>query len=150
MPVTVARIIHLTDLHLFVDDHGNPRAPYDDMRRRRLVRLLARLLGRCFSGIENGLNYHSDAALTALLDTLSYLANKPRGEPLIIAQCGDVEAYGGKLCGNGTFDFPGFDFLDATISKLNVDAYITNYGNHDLWPAEPVNDFETLAGRILL
>lgn len=134
MPVDVARIVHLTDLHLFVDDLGNPRSTYEEMPYRRLIRFFARLLGRSLAGIENGLNHHSDEALTALLDTLADLAGKSRREPLIIAQCGDVEAYGGRLGNSNIFDFPGFDFFDAQVKGLNVDAFVTIYGNHDLWP----------------
>jgi hypothetical protein len=134
MPIDIARIVHLTDLHLFVDEHGNTRDPRQLVFDRYFLRIFATLAQKWFAGIENGFNHHSTEALSALLRTLDDLAAEPRNAPLIVTVSGDVEAYGGRPQHSMDFDFPGYDFTDTQLRALKANAFLFVHGNHDVWP----------------
>src|ERR1041385_7229856 len=95
------RIIHISDLHLFVDADGNHRE-LDE--RATTVRLMERLGNLCerlpnetvrkkSSELLGGLGTHSDAALRAMLNTLDRLLSD-EGVTNIVVQTGDVSTFG--------------------------------------------------------
>jgi hypothetical protein len=131
-------IIHISDMHLYVDEYGDERPPG-----------LQNLFFRWFSGflhqigIHNiqpyiyQLNGHDPDCLDALRDTLLTLCSSIEVDKLVIVQTGDMEALGGDIYSNGPM-FHSYDFWDHHFfSACGVVApkYIFDiYGNHDIWP----------------
>jgi hypothetical protein len=138
----IARIIHVTDMHLLVDRQGYPRPAKECAM---LVRVAIWLAGQRWgmSGIQKileGLYAHSRPALRALIATLHDLAQTNRPCPLAVVQTGDVEAYGGTEIPNQPFplvwQFPSFDYWQTQCRNLSskLDLIVNIYGNHDVWP----------------
>jgi hypothetical protein len=136
MSVEVLQLVHLSDMHLFVDQFGRNYSPTE---RAKTVRYIKRLLnlGLSPSGIKNlgdGLNTHSDSALSALWQTLSNIINNKGNSKLILIHSGDLTAYGHS--GDTTNPYPSFDFWlnKKNNHKSDIDYFFDVFGNHDAWP----------------
>lgn len=137
------RIIHVSDLHLFVDADGNHRT-LDE--RAITVRLMERVGNLCerlpsetvrkkSSELFGGLGTHSDAALRAMLNTLDRLLSD-EGVANIVVQTGDVSTFGALGRGDAA-RFPEWEYWQGdTINALRgrATAWIDIFGNHDVWP----------------
>lgn len=137
----IVRIIHVTDMHLFVDTQGNFRSFQE--------RAVSIILAASVPGLGKGVHHHSRRALKALLSTLETITAPPTGK-LLLVQSGDLETYGAKRP-TGTssvgWSFPGFDYWEQETRKRlpQVDTFIDLYGNHDVWPgAHPLSPFARL------
>jgi Calcineurin-like phosphoesterase len=125
----VAVVVHVTDLHLFLDEHGN--------------QIPARDAGRVISSLRSlgvsGLERHDSSLWIALQTRLPQIVLSERssaGEnvPIVVLQTGDVEAYG---MGGAPSPFAGFKAwkhdLWPALRAAGADRCIDLFGNHDLW-----------------
>jgi hypothetical protein len=153
----VATIIHLTDLHLFVDEEGDPREvserrgwfrlqrAVDDSSRRDPRHWLTRAISRT-PHFGHGVDFASESAWRALTKSLEPLLTEP--VPLVVLQTGDVEAFGSGWTGS-TGPFPGFTALKLMRSQLRTgDTWIDIYGNHDVWFGAPPIAGVTASGHV--
>ena len=129
----LARIIHVSDFHLFVDALGND----DDARARSaLVKLaVGAAQQNCapawFRALVRGFNTHSRQTLDAFLATLSALVRDVQTGKKVVVQTGDVEAFGWLRRGA----FRGFDYWASKRQQLKDGSeFVDIYGNHDVWP----------------
>jgi len=140
----IAHIIHITDMHLFVDRLGTRRSPHEQSLITRFIRGLGNMIPRIAKplNLSDGLNVHSPLALKYLIPTLQQIINSKGGTPLALVQTGDVEAFGGtELPGPfapRSWEFPAHDYWESECIKLGLNlttSRIVNlYGNHDVWP----------------
>ena len=128
MPSThVASIVHITDLHLFVDSNGTTRSSHE---RSHLIRTLARL------GVKD-LDFASADMTAAFSDALRRAVDLersvlPEGAPVVAAHTGDTEAFGSS---DERHVYAGFSHLSRTVDAAGLrDAALAVYGNHDVWP----------------
>jgi hypothetical protein len=125
--VHVASIVHITDTHLFVDEHGTTRSPRD---RSRLVRVLARL------GVKD-LDFASGDMTAAFSQTLRRAVDLersvlPPGAPVVAVHTGDTEAFGSS---DQRHVYAGFTHLSRIVDDAGLsDTAVAVYGNHDVWP----------------
>lgn len=136
-PVHVASIVHLTDLHLFLDHDGNMRTP----AQRALG---ARILRAIFGGVAHGLDIADGPAWTALRRRLRAIVQVETGfgARCVIVQTGDVEAYGMSPGGHFTGWHDLHERLWSELAAVGAD-HVDIYGNHDIWPGT----FPLLAGK---
>lgn len=137
MSKDATKIIHISDLHLFVDHNGNNRSP--NLQSNILINLQnilkSKFVPAAVTNFGNGLNAHSRSALSALWKSLDdIIQNKKKSELLLMVQSGDVEAYG--YSGDIQNAYPSFDYWEnqKNQNSSNVDRFIDIYGNHDIWP----------------
>jgi hypothetical protein len=130
------RIVHISDLHLFVDADGNAR-PWSD--REVLVRTFCRAgtYSKAVAGLAAGFNTHYGPALTALLDALDGLVSAAAvaEQPLIVVQTGDVSTFGASP--HGSVTFPEWTYWVHKVAaplRERIAAWIDLHGNHDAWP----------------
>jgi len=132
----IARIVHVTDMHLHVDQNGNARGAGTRSGIVKAALGVARLKGGkgSVAKIAAGLQPHAVAALEALITTLQDIAGQAPPD-LLVLQTGDVEAYGGTPSGGpAPYTFPAFDYWNHECSQL-AGAHVFNlFGNHDAWP----------------
>lgn len=123
----IASIIHITDTHLFVDEHGVTRPASD---RAWLVRALARV------GVGD-LDFAAAEMTEQLQNTLRRAVDLERSimpeTGLVVAvHTGDTEAFGSSASGPS---YAGFKHLSRVFADADLgDAAVAVYGNHDLWP----------------
>src|SRR2546421_71869 len=103
----VASLVHVTDMHLFVDSAGNECSPDE---ARGLIRALH---GRGQKGLER----HNNVSWASLQRRLPEIVADERhavgeGQPVLVVQTGDVEAYGIR---NAATAFPGFTALQGDL-----------------------------------
>jgi hypothetical protein len=126
-----ASIIHLTDLHLFIDANGQGRSISE---RRVIYRLVIWSVGRFRSGFDTADWRVFDELLELLPDIVT--AERGEGAHVVLLQTGDVEAFG-YLPPHG---LAGYEFLHRRVwprlEDLGADC-IDIYGNHDMWPGFP-------------
>lgn len=132
------KIIHISDLHLFVDEYGFNR---DSNEKARITNNLQFIMQYKLTPaliksklIGDLLNHHSSDTLIAFEDTLSQIINNKRSEEkIIVIQTGDVEAYG--FSGDDNNPLPGFKYWEAQKNNYSKDVvFVDLYGNHDVWP----------------
>ncbi len=136
MSAEVLQIVHLSDMHLFVDQQGNDYSP---THRASTVNFMKRLIDLSFTpswinSLGDGLNTHLDSTLSALWQTLRRIINQKGASKLILIHSGDLSAYGHS--GDTNNPFPAFDFWKYKKNSLrnDIDYFIDIYGNHDVWP----------------
>lgn len=136
----VASIIHVTDLHLYLDNEGNMRRPSQRALGDRILRAILAPV----PALAHGLDIADGAAWTQLRRRLGTIVRVETGlgARCVIVQTGDVEAFGMSTGGY----FTGWSDLHerlwpelAALGATQVDIY----GNHDIWPGT----FPLLAGR---
>lgn len=127
------RIVHVSDLHLFVEADGTKR-PF-----AQVGWIAGRALQFARSGtsvpLVGGFEVHEDSALEALLTTITRLAEDPE-MPMIVIQSGDVSTFGCRHEPAGV-SFPEWEFWRSQAAVPRVSqpkAWIDLYGNHDVWP----------------
>ena len=135
----IARIVHVSDFHLFVDKMGADRPVKDRSWRTRAIMKVANsnLSPQWIQKLRGGLAQHSRAALDAFIRHLGSLARMNSSCKKFLVQTGDVEAYGGTQDDNGAWTFESYDFCCAIRRHLEThfDKVIDIYGNHDVWPS---------------
>ena len=91
-----------------------------------------------------GLEHHVDESLQILRGQLRDIARSSADLPLILLQCGDLEAYGADMGNLAAQPFPGWDFWSAERSSSRPPEPsagfhpIDVFGNHDVWPGTPL------------
>jgi hypothetical protein len=126
-PVHAASIVHITDTHLFVDEHGNTRSARS---RTRLVRLLDRL------GVSD-----LDFAPAEMTERFAHALQRaveleraalPANRHVVAVHTGDTEAFGSPEGGHA---YSGFRHLGRALHAAGLGgAAVAVYGNHDVWP----------------
>jgi 3',5'-cyclic AMP phosphodiesterase CpdA len=137
------RIIHVSDLHLFVDPEGQ-RRKYDELAwsarvMADMISPLRRLpdIANLRTKLENllsGIDIHSDAALEAMLATLDELLSEPI--PQVVIQTGDVSTFGALTSGDDV-RFPEWQYWRDRVRsqrERHTRCWIDLFGNHDVWP----------------
>jgi hypothetical protein len=145
----IATIVHLTDLHLFVDEHGGPRSMNELSRLISLVKHVRDRAPGPIAGLATAVDkmatHHSDA-LIDLEEVLRQIsaAHDPAHGPLIIAHTGDVEVIGPRWYADGTVRFLGLEYIEKWLQPAAPNAHWAHvYGNHDVWPGGlPITDTE--------
>ncbi len=135
MAGVIATIVHLTDMHLFVDAGGETRN--DALPTARLLTWIAKKAPLAsVQRLGSGAMWHNEEALLALRDALGELAHASSpGAPLVVVQGGDVEALGSALEGAVGYDaFPSWAYLHGVLRPLGGWSWSDIYGNHDTWP----------------
>jgi Calcineurin-like phosphoesterase len=143
----IATLVHLTDLHLFVDERGVARAVKTQRWARRLQELVRggssqderHAITKLFSTVPfvgHGLDSADDTLWLALIATLAEIIGKEK-VPVGVVQTGDVEAFGSGW--DGQVLYPGFAALRAVEDQVMrpEDAWFDTYGNHDAWFGAP-------------
>src|ERR1700687_4842722 len=112
-----ASIFHLTDMHLFVDASGNERDVAELRARLALLidqaqehhwdEMLAKL------GFQNELAW--DRLRLKLPELVAHQRNQDPALPIIVAQTGDVSAFGAELGAEGYLAFPAFQYLHERL-----------------------------------
>jgi 3',5'-cyclic AMP phosphodiesterase CpdA len=133
------RIIHVSDLHLFVDCQGKRRKYKELALSSRILADMTSPLRRLANriGLENllsGIDQHSDTALEAMLATLDDLLAEQ--VPQVVIQTGDVSTFG-ALVASEDVDFPEWQYWRNRVRKdreQRTEAWIDLFGNHDVWP----------------
>lgn len=154
----IATVVHLTDLHLFVDGSGTSRDVKTQRSSWRLWELargrrpqderhtITRLLSTV-PVVGHGLDYADETLWRALTDTLKYIVRTEK-VPVAVVQTGDVEAFGSGW--DGQVLYPGFAALRSVNSEVMRpgDAWYDTYGNHDTWFGAPPIGGTTAAQHI--
>lgn len=130
----IGAVVHLTDLHLLVDQHGKLN---DKPTRQRL--LLLQKLGK----LGHGLDCAHPSLVWDLVDALPEVVeeelNRSAGKPVVVVHTGDAEAHGQT----GPVAF-GYRFLEdelwSVLRKLGPVTIVQVYGNHDLWSGTLVRE----------
>ena len=158
----IASIVHLTDIHLYLSLDGKTHRPVEHEAHIKFLEKQAyRFDSVRWRKLFAGLSEHRPTALRMLKSRLPEVIREERREairvhrdadgrklPIVIAQTGDVEAYGARRDNRGNPCFPGWRHLQASIAPLleqadkgNEHAWIDIFGNHDVWggavPAHP-------------
>ncbi len=153
-PVWVASIIHLTDMHLHLDDRGEYNLDYSD-HIELMMRMAYKFDSVRWRSLFKGLSEHIPDALRHLQRRLHAVIAKERQRavdmhgaeagakvPIVVLQTGDVEAYGARPRPRppGGFDFLGWDYLDKTLAPIltkadpnGANGWVDVFGNHDAW-----------------
>ncbi len=137
----IASIIHLTDLHLLLDDQLNSLPASQRLRRIWFVEWLlkTRPVQLIKERAEDGLAYADALSIHWLRHHLIAACQAERNEggsrmPIIVAHTGDVEAHGAVNNPN----YNGFRFSREILRpSLANDPHLTwidVFGNHDVWP----------------
>ncbi len=143
------KIIHISDMHLFVDKDGNERNFHEIAKSVLHIKKLTEIdiTPAVIKRWGNDLNSHSQSTLEALLRTIRKITKKCT-DKVILVNSGDFEAYGHS--GNDSTAFPAIDYWKSTKAALNnVDHFIEIYGNHDLWMGSPVHSRPNHLEKIL-
>ena len=132
----VASVVHLTDLHLLVDEDGL------ELSREQLHSITYRASQRDwhfakFGELMQGLACQNQDWWNALCRTLprlvGVLAQAGPGVPTIVAQTGDVEAHGATR--SASAQHPGWRALNHCVRMPMGDVHwLDVFGNHDVWP----------------
>jgi Calcineurin-like phosphoesterase len=143
----IATLVHLTDLHLFVDERGVARDVKTQRWSRRLQELVRggrsqderHAITKLFSTVPfagHGLDSADDTLWLALIATLADIIRKEK-VPVAVVQTGDVEAFGSGW--DGQVLYPGFAALRSVKDQLMrpEDEWFDTYGNHDTWFGAP-------------
>lgn len=150
----VFTIVHLSDLHLYVDPDltsTDPQLLAAARHRWRQSVLRVKKAGRLV-GMDK-LEVADKQAIAWLERELSEIALEVNlsEEPqptLVVVHTGDAETIGPRPNSNGTVSYLGYDYLHAKLRDdiLGVGTpWIDVYGNHDVWGGTwPL--FERLAG----
>lgn len=145
----VASVIHLTDLHLLLDQALNPLSGTDTVARIKAMRALSTpipILGRV---VKEGLAIADRPSYGWLIDNFHRAYEAERSVraalPILVAHTGDVDAHG--MINNE--DHRGYQWLDLQLrSRIDDDdhaEWLDVFGNHDIWSRYwPAN---ALAGR---
>jgi hypothetical protein len=132
-PDAIARIIHLTDLHLHFA-YARPRARLTWLRRLITQPVAVPATEIATWLISSWRHATADSsAFQSLMKFLRELTDPPSVLPTVLAQTGDVEAFGQDEEGR----WRGFERLfDQEWPQLEHRAVtcIDMYGNHDIWP----------------
>lgn len=137
------RIIHVSDLHLFVDRHGKRRKYTELAWSARLMVDMTSPVRRLpdiadlrirLESLLSGIDTHSDTALEAMLATLDDLLAEP--VPQVVIQTGDVSTFG-ALTSSDDVSFPEWQYWRDRVRKQRehrTKGWIDLFGNHDVWP----------------
>jgi hypothetical protein len=137
--VHVATLVHLTDLHLYVDANGES---LDIRGLRASTKLIKQLLQRRrFQRVArrlDKLDFYDPLALEALIDQVPRIVQtEPADVPVIILHTGDAETLGPQVNG-GVVEFGAYDFIHDVLCPAVLGSKTSNwfdvYGNHDVWP----------------
>lgn len=137
------RIIHVSDLHLFVDRDGNHRSLDARAWSAKLMNRLGDFLEKSpndalrikASEIFSGLNTHSGAALQAMMRTLDDMLADANYSSIVV-QTGDVSTFGALGRGEDV-RFPEWEYWQGEVVKARrrlAADWIDIFGNHDVWP----------------
>lgn len=140
----VASIVHLTDLHLFVDENGEQADLGEINRSVKLFWASTKVIRlKAYRDQIQGFALHNNEAWDHLQTQLPEIIRQEREEagdavPIIVAQTGDVETFGRRMTAPpGTEAFPGFKYLRDALWPASREAGATVwfdlYGNHDVW-----------------
>lgn len=137
----LARIVHLTDLHLFVDPDGAVRPPSSIRASVRFLRASGEWLPSArWRKAIGGFGAHNTEALEALRPALRDVVSEAQGTdvPVVVVQTGDVETFGRSRDPRhvAVQGYPGFAFLrDVVWPELEGlgATCVDLYGNHDVW-----------------
>jgi hypothetical protein len=152
----IATIVHVSDLHLFVDGPAGglglqraKRFVIDAALRLRPPRSVRKPLEkegffrkfiRGSTSALKGFYHHDPDYLFAFRDALATVCGANHGTPLILVQSGDLEAYGGIRSPRGRIDFNGVLFWRARRDEIRKQVApfavhtVDLFGNHDVWP----------------
>ena len=143
----IATLVHLTDLHLFVDDQGVTRDVSSQRWARRLRRALAtsssqdrrHRLTKLLSAVPvlgKGVDSADETLWCTLMATLQQLVSDEPA-PVAVVQTGDVEAFGSGWDGQSAY--PGFAAVHALAQSVVSPRvrWFDIYGNHDTWFGAP-------------
>lgn len=126
----------MSDHHLFVSANGRRRPREQELARTRLLRS-ALEMSETTKDLAHGLSAHNSGAQRALHRFLveQDAAHQNISTPLILAQTGDVEAFGRSIENSGTDDeFGGFNWLETRVYPELKNTHIAQlHGNHDVW-----------------
>ncbi|MDH4144750.1 MAG: metallophosphoesterase [Acidimicrobiia bacterium] len=126
-PVHAASIVHITDTHLFVNEHGVTRSRRE---RTRLVRVLERLGVSDLDFATADMAERFSQALQRAVDLER--AMLPATGPIVAVHTGDAEAFGSS---DQRQAFSGFGHVASILAGAGLqDAVVAVYGNHDVWP----------------
>lgn len=150
----VASVVHLTDMHLYLDVNGRVYRPVDRAAETEFLLRVAHLTDSIWwRNLFVGISEHNPKALRRLKTRLPEILAEERQEavrvhgddlgrqlPIVVVQTGDVEAYGARVLPGGMYRFPGWDHLHMAVENLLVQAddtgqhaWIDVFGNHDVW-----------------
>jgi hypothetical protein len=124
------RIVHVSDLHLFVEPDGTNR-PIGE-----LSRIVTWAMRHPKMPLVGGFNVHEGKALKALRRAITDLCEHG-GHPVLLIQSGDVSTFGARRTPSGSFSFPEWEFWRAERNQIRITqpvGWIDLYGNHDVWP----------------
>lgn len=125
-PIHIASIVHVTDLHLFVNRWGLTR---DDKDRHAVDKALAKAKVK---GIKTASGARARRFADRLIDAVGTESSLVQdGGPVVVVQTGDVEGVG-SYPDRSTFD--GFTWLEESVSPATAVPWVSVFGNHDLWP----------------
>ncbi len=124
----IASVIHVTDLHLFVAENGETRSESDQSAAARL----AKRLGFDGLGFASGpkVRRFERIFLRAVEAELRLVSIDGH---VVVAQTGDVEAFGAFPTSS---DFFGFSYLENVVFPKAGIPVVSVYGNHDVWPGD--------------
>lgn len=136
----VASIVHVTDMHLYLDGDGNMRRPSQRALGDRILRTILAPL----PALAHGLDIADGAAWTQLRRRLDAVVEVETGlgACCVIAHTGDAEAFGMSPGGYFTAWGELHGRLWPRLAALGATP-VDIYGNHDIWPGT----FPLLAGR---
>lgn len=130
------RIIHLSDLHLFVNADGAARDVKERSKAIRSLARLAKLAGKSFAELAEGFNTHDQPALQAMQRTLQRILAASRS-PTVVLQTGDVSAFGGTVHRDDV-QFPDWEYWTGEFKQAlplhPPNTWVDLFGNHDVWP----------------
>jgi len=125
--IHAASIVHVTDTHLFVDEHGAARSARE---RPRLVRTLERLGVRDLDFAAADMTKRFADVFERAVDLER--AVLPAAGPVVVVHTGDAEAFGSS---HDRRAFSGFEHLTRVLTGVGLEAAaVAVYGNHDVWP----------------
>jgi hypothetical protein len=124
------RVVHISDLHLFVEPDGATRSIGE------LNRIIVWAMRHSSLPLVGGFNVHDGKALTALRDAITDLIeNSPM--PVLVIQSGDIATFGARMNNGGNVSFPEWEFWEAERARTRTKqpvGWIDLFGNHDIWP----------------
>jgi len=141
----VLSIVHITDLHLFVDEAGDARPPSEQATSVRFFVASAKKSGAQFIKDQvSGFSLPNFKAWNKLRQRIPDIVKDERkalgpNVPLLVLQTGDVETFGRSdlRAARGEDPFPGFKYLRTVlwpnIKSAGATAIVDLYGNHDVW-----------------
>lgn len=124
------RVVHISDLHLFVEPDGAAR------KLTEIYGIVAWANRHPGLPLVGGFSVHDGQALTALREAITDLIeNSPT--PVLVIQSGDVSTFGARMRNGAGISFPEWEFWNTERTRPRAKqpiGWIDLYGNHDIWP----------------